>query len=84
MGLKEKLLESNLVPWTAKNRPLYVFGVAGFVFLLVLPMVLISSAYSGEKWPSLTLLIPVPFAIVFGLVNLGVGRSMNSVRASVQ
>ncbi len=84
MGLKEKLLESNLVPWTKKNCRLYVLGIAGFVLLLVLPMVLIASAYSEEKWTFLTLLIPVPFAIVFGLVNLGVGRSMNSVRASVQ
>lgn len=85
MALKEKLLEANLLPWTSKNRPLFVLSVAALVFLGMLPLIVVPSVGSGEKWPYLFLLLmPIGFAILFARVYLGVGRRMDKVRASVQ
>ncbi len=79
--LKDRLLEANLIRWTAPNRWLFAGGVAAFIFLLVLPFTLFAAVSSGEPSWYLSLLLPGAFAVGFGLMYMAVGKKMDGVRA---
>lgn len=81
--LSDRLLEANLIRWTAPNRWLFVGGVAALIFLLVLPCTLFAAVSSGEPSWYLSLLLPGAFAVGFGLMYMAVGKKMDGVRARV-
>lgn len=81
--LKDRLLEANLIRWTAPNRRLFVGGVVAFTFLPVLPFALFAAISSGESSWYLFLLLPGLFAVVFGLMYRVVGKKMDGVRVRV-
>jgi len=83
MRIRQRLQEANLIRWTKRNRRYFALGVGILVLTIMMPIALFLGISSGPTRALLLLLTPIPFAVLFGLVYLGVGKGMNKVRAKV-